>query len=246
MVLAARLALRQAMRLANLAREEDAQLDGAAQVAQRRLSEVVHVVVRVCVHHLADGRLGARVQDRLDQLLVAADQVADRKARLGLHAGQRQVLAQRADNGWNAAALCDGGAILGHAQRHVAERRDAVGLHRPDVRMQQHRLHDGDVAAPLADRLLALVVAGDVCEEEARLLGHLRVRHVVRELADRQLERVHLCELLADRVGHRQARQRREQLRERASRRRQRRARRLEQQRQQAQLDGRLRVLVAL
>ena len=44
--------------------------------------------------------------------------------------------------------------------------------------MQRHHLHDGDVAAPLADRLLALVVAGDVCEEEARLLGHLRARRV--------------------------------------------------------------------
>mmetsp|Transcript_35981 Transcript_35981/g.76836 ORF Transcript_35981/g.76836 Transcript_35981/m.76836 type:complete len:252 (-) Transcript_35981:403-1158(-) len=178
--------------IAELPREALLHTDGAVQLPQRCLCHVVHLPVGVAVQNGPQRLLNAEVEERLAELVVAADQVADGKAALALHARVVEVLHKGVGDGDQAAGLGDGDAIGRHAQGHVAERGDRVGLHARVVGVQQHRLHDRHVATSLNDAGLTLVVPRDVGEEETRLLGNRGVGDVVSQLGDRELERVHV------------------------------------------------------
>ena len=134
-------------------------------------------------------------------LRVAPHHVADAERPLGLHARVGDVLGEGLADGGDAVGRRDRLAVGRHAQAHVAQRRHGVGLHARVVGVQEHRLDDGHVAVTLDDGDLAVVVARDGGEEEAGLLGDARVHHVVRQLLDRQRQRVHVGELRADLVG---------------------------------------------
>merc|ERR1740139_1350186 len=178
-------------------------LDG--RLCDGRLEELVPVVLAVGVAILDNVRVAHLALEALLELDGAPHEVTHRQAALALHARGSNVLRKRAGDGPDAARRRDRLAVVRHAQAHVADRRHAVGEHGGVVGVEEHRLDDGHVAMRTHYGALALVVTRDVGEEEAGLLGHAGVGHVVAQLGDRERERVHVGEACTDLVCNRQA-----------------------------------------